>query len=158
FYLAAALAYLRFDPPEGPADRPRRWGWYALGVALFVAALLSKTVTCSLPAALALVLWWKRGRLGWRGWPLLPRLAARVAMALVTVWMEKHHVGARGQDWTLGPVERCLIAGRALCFYARSLVWPAGLTFIYPRWEVDAGAAWQYLYPLAVVAVLAVLW
>jgi protein O-mannosyl-transferase len=30
--------------------------------------------------------------------------------------------------------------------------------FTYPRWSVDAGAAWQYLYPLGLVALVAALW
>ncbi len=60
FYLAAALAYLRFDKGRRPA-------WYAAGTFLFCLALLSKTVTATLPAALLVVAWWKRGRLSWRG-------------------------------------------------------------------------------------------
>src|SRR5262245_4535915 len=56
-YLLAALAYLRFeDEREVPAEPARRpWRWYGLSFALFVLALLSKTVTCSLPAALILM-------------------------------------------------------------------------------------------------------
>src|SRR4029079_18330023 len=56
FYFSAALVYLRFD-------RTRRWPMYAAALALFVLALLSKTVTASLPAALLVVFWWQRGRL-----------------------------------------------------------------------------------------------
>ena len=55
-------------------------------------------------------------------------------------------------------LERCLIAGRALWFYLGKLVWPEPLIFIYPRWSIDAGAPWQYLYPLAALAVVAGLW
>src|SRR5213596_1494228 len=58
FYLAAALVYLRTALPTG---RPRAYG---LALALFACALLAKTVTCTLPVALALVVGWKRGRLG----------------------------------------------------------------------------------------------
>ena len=59
FYLGAALAYLRFD-----ADRRRQS--YALALVLFALALLSKTVTATLPAALLVVFWWQRGALRWR--------------------------------------------------------------------------------------------
>ena len=48
--------YLRFD-------RTRRPIWYAGAAALFVAALLSKTLTGTLPGALLVVFWWQRGRL-----------------------------------------------------------------------------------------------
>jgi hypothetical protein len=41
---------------------------------------------------------------------------------LATVWLERHHVGAQGADWALSFIERCLIAGRALWFYAARIV------------------------------------
>jgi protein O-mannosyl-transferase len=156
-YLGATLLYLRAALPSGtPLADPRR---YALALALFVAALLGKTVTCTLPVALALVLWWKRGRVGARELlPLVPFLLTGLALGLVTVWMERQHVGARGALWDLSLVDRCLVAGRALWFYAGKLVWPARLTFIYPRWRIDAADAVQYLFPMAALAVLAGLW
>ena len=159
FYLLAALAYLRFRPltnakPSGARD----WRAYPLVIALFLAALLSKTVTCSLPAALLLLVWWKTGRVGKRdALPLAPLFVLGAALGLVTIQMEKH-AGATGVEWTLSFVQRCLVAGRALWFYAGKLFWPQQLTFIYPRWEIDAGAAWQYLFPVAVLAVLIALW
>ena len=55
-------------------------------------------------------------------------------------------------------MDRCLVAGRALWFYAGKLFWPHKLAFIYSRWEIDARAAWQYLFPLAALAVLIALW
>lgn len=66
FYLVAFLAYLRFAPlepgegavPDEAAVAEERatgsgLGWYAVAFAAFVAALLSKTVTCSLPAVIS---------------------------------------------------------------------------------------------------------
>ena len=160
FYFAAALAYFRFSPPEPrPVEPPQRWNWYALSLGLFACALLAKTVTCSLPAALLLVLWWKRERVARADvLHLVPFFALGVGLALVTVWLEKHHVGADGPEWVLSPVERGLIAGRAVIFYVGKLFWPASLTFIYPRWHIDAGDARQYLFPLAVLVVLAACW
>ncbi len=55
FYLAAALAYLRFDQTRGRA-------WYLAALGLFVLALASKIVTVTLPAALLVIFWWQRGR------------------------------------------------------------------------------------------------
>jgi Flp pilus assembly protein TadD len=55
-------------------------------------------------------------------------------------------------------LERGLIAGRAIWFYASKLVWPADLVFIYPRWQVTPSSWWQYLYPAAAIAALAGLW
>jgi hypothetical protein len=152
FYFAAALAYLRFAVPDNPPDTndkrrettgkkleekqagSTRWCWYVAALILFVGALFSKTVTTSLPAALLLVFWWKRGRIGLRDvLQLLPFFAVGVGLSLHTSWLEKHHVGASGAEWALSFFDRCLIAGRALWFYAGKLVWPAELTFIYPR-------------------------
>ena len=63
FYFAAALAYLRFVALAEPGGPNRlRWYGYLGALVLFIVALLSKTVTCSLPAALWLVCWWKKGR------------------------------------------------------------------------------------------------
>jgi hypothetical protein len=56
FYLLAALAYLRFELAKGNGVVARRMGWYSAAFALFVLALLAKSVTCSLPAALILFL------------------------------------------------------------------------------------------------------
>jgi tetratricopeptide (TPR) repeat protein len=158
FYFAAALAYLRFVVWEKP-DSQNRLRWYWVALALFAAALLSKTVTCSLPAALLLVCWWKKGRVQ-RGdvMPLLPFFVVGVALGLMTAWIEKHHVGAQGADWSLTFADRCLIAGRALWFYAGKLVWPAHLIFIYPRWEIEPAVWWQWLFPIAAAGVVAGLW
>jgi tetratricopeptide (TPR) repeat protein len=156
FYLLSGACFLRFyDLIEIPVGvgRARRWPWYASGFALFVGALLSKTVTATLPLALLIVLWWKRDRVrGSELLPLVPPLLVGVAFGLVTVWLEKHHVGAEGDAWTLSPVDRVLLAGRALWFYAGKLAWPSALSFFYPRWRIDAGTAGQYLFPLAAVA------
>ena len=96
---------------------------------LFAAALLSKTVTCTLPAALLLVLWWKGQKPMRRtAVTLAPFFALGVAMSGVTMWMEKHSVGALGgQSGDLSLVERGLIAGRALWFYAAKLLLPLNL-------------------------------
>ena len=169
FYLGAALAYLRFEQVRdscggsraGCDNRsPRRaWILYAAAFALFLFALLSKTVTCSLPAALLLVRWWRMGRLRQRDFgPLLPFFVIGLGLGMGTAWIELHHVGAEGAAWSLNFLQRILIAGRALCFYGAKLLWPARLTFIYPRWNIHVFALWQWLFPLAVLAAIVMLW
>ena len=164
FYFAAALAWWRWDDPSAaggrvPGGGTRPTGWYIIAFALFVAALLSKTVTCSLPAALLLVIWWKRGRLtAGDVLPLLPFFGVGAGLGLLTSWLERTHVGAAGPEWAFSFFDRCLIAGRALWFYAGELCWPVNLMFSYPRWEINAGVWWQWLYPAAALAVVAGLW
>jgi tetratricopeptide (TPR) repeat protein len=159
FYFASALAWLRFrplEPNEAPAKA--RWKWYALALLLFIAALLSKTVTCSLPAALLLACWWKKGKVPWADVrPLIPFFVIGVFLGLFTSWTEKNHVGAEGPAWALTFAQRFLVAGRALWFYAEKLVWPVNLTFVYPRWRINTAVWWQWLFPAAVIAVVATL-
>jgi tetratricopeptide (TPR) repeat protein len=114
-------------------------------------------VTATLPGALLVLLWWRRGRLSARRdvAPLVPWLAMSAAAGFMTAWMERTYIGARGSAFDLGILDRFLLAGRAAWFYAAKDAWPAGLLFVYPRWVVDSHAAWQYLFPLA-VAVLVV--
>jgi tetratricopeptide (TPR) repeat protein len=152
FYLLAMLAYLRFD-------QWRRWPLYFLALGWFLLALLSKSVTATLPAALLVVLWWRRGRLAQRDvWPLAPWFALGLGMGLLTTWVERRLIGAEGAEFNLNFVERCLLAGRVVWFYLGKLFWPANLVFIYPRWEVSAAAAWQYVYPAGVIVLLGTLW
>ena len=59
---------------------------------------------------------------------------------------------------SLSLADRPLIAGRAFWFYLGKLLWPAPLMPYYPRWHIDARAAWQYLFPLSAAALVAALW
>ncbi|OHE89090.1 MAG: hypothetical protein A3G75_06460 [Verrucomicrobia bacterium RIFCSPLOWO2_12_FULL_64_8] len=150
FYLAAALAWLRFAGE-------RRGVRYALTTALYVAALLTKTVTATLPAALLVVVWWREGRLRWRRdvLPLLPWFALGAVFGLFTAHLERALIGAEGGDFALTFGQRSLLAGRVIWFYLGKLVWPADLIFIYPRWTVDAAQTWQWLFPIGGLALLA---
>jgi protein O-mannosyl-transferase len=153
FYLAAALAYLRFDEERRPAT-------YFAALAFFILSLLCKTVTSTMPAALLVALWWKRGRLDARRdvLPLIPWFAMGVAAGMFSSWVERNYGGARGAEFDIPFLARALVAGRATWFYAEKFVWPFGLTFIYPRWTVDTAEWWQWLFPLGVVVAAAALW
>jgi tetratricopeptide (TPR) repeat protein len=153
FYLSALLAYLGFD-------ESRLRSRYLCALGLFILGLLTKTVTATLPAALLVIFWWQRGRLSWKrdAVPLLPFFVLGAAGGLVTAWIERKLIGAEGADFELTFVERGLLAGRVVWFYLSKLVWPANLTFIYPRWQIDPRVWWQWLFPAATLAVLFALW
>ena len=153
FYLTSAWAYLEFDE-----KRERRW--YATALGLFVLGLLSKTVIATLPGALLVVFWWRRGTLSWKrdAVPLLPWFGLGAVSGLFTAWVEHALIGAEGDAFALTVVERCLLAGRVVWFYLGKLLWPWPLVFIYPRREVNQGVWWQYLPPLGAAVVLAGLW
>jgi tetratricopeptide (TPR) repeat protein len=147
FYLSAALVYLHFN-------QQRRWSQYFLASGLFMLALLSKTVTATLPAALLVIFWWQRGRLSWKRdvLPLVPWFLFGVAGGLFSAWVERKFIGAEGTDFQLTLLERCLLAGRVVWFYPGKLIWPADLMFIYPHWTVSPTLWWQYLFPLGGIA------
>lgn len=152
FYLSAMLVYLSFD-------ESRRTSHYALASALFIMGLLTKTVTATLPAAILVILWWKRGTLSWKrdAWPLLPWFVLGAASGIFTAWVEHQIIGAKGQAFDLSIIERFLLAGRVTWFYLFKLLWPAELIFIYPRWTIDAASWEQWLYPLSMALLLGLL-
>lgn len=153
FYLAAALAYLHFDAS-------RRAATYRAAFALFLLALLTKTVTATLPAALLVVLWWRRGHLDWHRdvKPLVPWLALGVVAGFGTAWLERALIGAEGAAFDLTLLERTLLAPRVVWFYLGKLFWPANLTFIYPRWHLDPEQLVTWLPLLGALGLLIVLW
>jgi tetratricopeptide (TPR) repeat protein len=153
FYLSAMWAYLGFD-------ESRRGMFYWLAAGLFVLGLLTKTVTATLPAALLVIFWWQRGRIEFRRdfLPLVPFFLIGAVAGLFTAWVERKLIGAEGADFEMSFVERGLLAGRVPWFYLSKLVWPATLVFVYPRWNINTAAWWQWLFPLATIALLVLLW
>jgi protein O-mannosyl-transferase len=150
-YLGAAWAYLEFDSS-------RRRLWYGLALALYVLSLLSKSITVTLPFALALVLWWKRGRLTVTQdlQPLVPFVLGGGLLTLFDLWL--FYGSSTAGDLEITVLERLQIAGRALWFYPAKLFWPHPLVALYPRWTLDAASPWTWLPHLAALVLLAVLW
>jgi tetratricopeptide (TPR) repeat protein len=160
FYFAAAWCYLRFDadPADSeaafdPTKRPRVW--YVLALVCFALAVLSKSVTATLPAVLLVIMWWLRGRLDARRdvLPLIPWFIVAAAAGSVTAWFEHAVVGAQGSGFELGLLERALLAGRVVWFYLLKLLWPSPLIFFYPRWVIEA-ADWRLWLSLVALLLL----
>jgi tetratricopeptide (TPR) repeat protein len=153
FYLVAFLALVRWrNAREGTNGRSATW--YGIALACFVAALLSKTVTSTLPIVFLIAVWWRTGRVALRDVvAMAPFVAAGLGLGSITAWLERTHVGAVGPYWNQTPLERLLIAGRVPWFYAGKLVVPWPLVFIYPRWTLDVQSVAQWLFPLATLVV-----
>ncbi|MBI2401091.1 MAG: tetratricopeptide repeat protein [Deltaproteobacteria bacterium] len=151
FYLLSLYTFLKCE------DKPGK-GLYFLSLALFILALLCKTVACTLPAAF-LIIRWMRGRNIGVGYiaSLIPFFALGLAFGLLTVWWEANLVGASGHMWEMSYIERVLLAGRIFWFYIYKLILPFDLIFIYPRWQVDLSAIWQWLFPAGAVLAAALL-
>lgn len=150
FYLTAALLYLRYD-------ERRDWRVYLASFFIFILALLSKTVTATLPGGLLVLFWWQRGKLEWRRdvLPLIPWFILGAAAGSLTSWVERKYVGAEGPDFEMAYLDRILLMGRIPFFYLGKLLWPANLIFIYPHWTVSAAVWWQYLFPFGALLLLA---
>jgi len=153
FYLLAAINYIKYD-------QERKRNSYLLGLIFFILALLSKTVTATLPAALLVIFWWQRGTISFKRdvVPLLPWFALGIIGGCFTAWVERVYIGANGADFALTPVMRCLLAGHVVWFYLGKLLWPSNLIFIYEHWNIDSSSVVQYLYPVALLALVAVLY
>ena len=112
--------------------------WYGLALVFYALALFSKTTACTLPAALLLILWLKTKPIDWRRLAqVVPFLAMGLGMGLLAMWWERFHQGTHGKLFSMGLLERILVASHALWFYAGKLFWPVNLTFSYPRWAID---------------------
>lgn len=162
-YLLAALCYLRFAEKKG-------WYWYALALLSFIGALLSKTVTCTFPAAMILVLWvsscastdsiktvmqkipWKQAFL------LIPFFVIGITLARITISMESNEVGASGDAWSQTLPERIIIYSRVVLFYFHKVLYPDVFMFNYPRWTIDGQNLVLYSFPLALLTLVVSLW
>ncbi len=161
FYFSAAIALVRafgLDRAPSTATKDLRRA-YGLGCAFFVLALLAKTVTATLPAALLLAIWWKRGRISrTEVLGVAPMIALGAVAGFGTAWLERNHVGAEGVSFSLTPADEFVLAGRAVWFYLEKLVWPHPLIAVYPRFSVDGSHLRQALAPAALFGVVLTLW
>jgi len=153
FFFCSILAYLNFDQNRSRVA-------YFGSLALFLFGLMCKTAIAPLPAIILAVLWWRRGRLRLRDdvVPSLPFFGLGIGAGLFTAWVERNFVGAHGTVFQLSILQRCLIAARDFWFYLFKLLWPVKLTFIYPRWQISGAIWWQYLFPLTLILLLALIW
>lgn len=152
FYFASFLSYLRFY-------EYKYRGCYILSFLFYILALMSKTAVCSLPVMILFMIWWKEARLKLRDWGfLLPFFIAAVTLGLLTLWIERHFLGAVGPEWNFTFMQRCLIASHALWFYVWKLIFPLNLTFIYPRWDIDTMSLFQWLPVALTIVVFSLFW
>ena len=149
FYLGAVAAWIRL------AETPRA-GTYLLALGLYVAGLLSKSMTVTLPAALLVWHWWKRGTVTTTD---CRRLAPLFVVGLcITVADVAYYATRESVSLGYSVPERVLIAARALWFYAGKLLWPTDLAVIYPLWDISAADPLAWAFVIAGAALAAGLW
>ncbi|HZR06037.1 MAG TPA: tetratricopeptide repeat protein [Candidatus Udaeobacter sp.] len=156
FFLLTLLAWIAF------VDRrtKRRWLFYGLALILYLLALSAKTTACTLPAALFLMLWLQKKSINWkRILQIVPFLVLGVAMGVLAMWWERYHQGTSRAVFTfLNPIERVLVASRAIWFYLSKLIWPSNLTFIYPRWDIAPTHLLNFVWLFAGIIVCAAIY
>jgi tetratricopeptide (TPR) repeat protein len=156
FFLLTLLAWIAFVDE----DTRRRWRFYCLALILYALALSAKTTACTLPAALFLILWLQKKSINReRILQMVPFLILGLAMGFLAMWWERYHQGTSRAVFTfLNPVERVLVASRAVWFYLSKLLWPSNLTFIYPRWTISPTHLLDYTWLLAGVVLCAAIY
>ncbi|HMD55541.1 MAG TPA: tetratricopeptide repeat protein, partial [Phycisphaerae bacterium] len=165
FYLLTLLFYCRFSGLDqvsldaNSVHAYRRFPLYFLAFFFYLLALFSKTDVCTLPAAILILIWWKRGH--WMRsdilW-LLPMFVIGAILALMTIHVEHTTAGTSGPDWDFAFSQRTIIAGKALWFYAAKIFFPDKLFLVYPRWSTSELGGWEWIFPISIVFILAVLW
>ena len=150
FFLLTLLAWIAFV--DGRTRRP--WIFYSLALILYVLALSAKATACTLPAALFLILWLQKKPITIRRlMQIVPFVVLGIGMGLLAVWWEHYHQGTSRDVFTfLSPIERILVASRAVWFYLSKIFWPSNLIFIYPRWNISPSDLLNYIWLLAGIA------
>jgi protein O-mannosyl-transferase len=150
FFLLTLLAWIAFLDERGR----RSWMFYCLALVFYALALSAKATACTLPIALFLILWLQKKPITARRLiQIVPFLALGIGMGLLAVWWERYHQGTnRGAFPFLSPIERMLVASRAIWFYLSKIFWPSNLTFIYPRWNISPANLVDYTWLLAAIA------
>ena len=99
FYLLAILFFLKWRAVAGRVEKAVLD--YALVIFFAALAILSKASTVMLPVVLALCWWWKERRWRWRNtiW-LLPFFIMSAAASAWTVWEQRFHSRAQGEEWS----------------------------------------------------------
>jgi protein O-mannosyl-transferase len=160
FFLLSALGYLR--AVERGADGRLDPTWRGLSLAAFVCALMSKSSTLMLPAALFLLDVYpiRRVGLGWRRL-IVEKLAYLVlaAVDVVVVWVAVQRAAKLTGLGTHGLAGRIAIVFYSFFYYPWKLVWPVELS---PMYEVPAQVnplqARFVIAMVVVVLVTAALW
>jgi protein O-mannosyl-transferase len=159
FYLLAIVSFLKWRTLALRSDKITGIVCYTSALICATFAILSKTSTVMLPAVLGLCWWWREKRFRWSDAAyLVPFLFVSLIGSAWTVWEQKYHSGAIGQDWSQGFWEHIAIAGKVFWFYLAKLIWPHPLIFIYPRWRIQADNSLEYLGTLAAIGLLIFLW
>jgi tetratricopeptide (TPR) repeat protein len=121
--------------------------------------MLSKGAVVMLPVVILILAWWRRGRISRRDLlRSVPFFVVSAAMGVVEVWFQSVNVIGEivVRDDTLPT--RIAGAGWVVWFYIYKALLPLNLSFVYPRWEIDAANWLSYIPDLALMGVFILFW
>jgi tetratricopeptide (TPR) repeat protein len=155
FYLLSILCYVNAEIP--PAGVSAAYPWYALSLAAFLLAMLSKGSVAVFPLILVGIILWMRPLTKRDVARLTPFFAVSAALVPVNVWFQSRLLNNR----VAAPepfLDRLLTAAAAVWFYLYKALLPIGLSFFYPHWDVRSDQLLWWLPLLAAVAVTLAFW
>lgn len=151
FFLLSVLSYIRSQ-----MESPRLNVQYGVSLLEFVLGMLSKSSVATLPLVLLLLVWWKR-KVTRRDWILVaPFFLAALVLVRLNIWFQAQSMGDFMRS--AGFVERLLSAAAVIWFYLYKAVYPIGLVFIYPQWNVRVDNPLWWAPLLASIGVTVILW
>ena len=131
FYFSSFLLYLKFLVKKN-------YRFYGFSLFFFVCALLSKTVTVTLPLTLLFAEYLISKSINYKS---LLRLSVffvfGIIMGFITTYLETYRVLTIGEEWNFSAIERAIITARVLLFYATKIIIPLKMSFIYPQWQIN---------------------
>lgn len=147
--LVAALAFVDWD-----LTRTRSRWWVSL--AAFALAMLAKSAVAPFAAWLVLLQYWRRRKLNRSDClATFPFWVLAIALSAVTIVLQYHRAIGVESAPHFSFLGRCEGAGLAISFYVGKILWPAGLTAMYPYWRLERVSLLS-LWPWAAVAVVLV--
>lgn len=151
FCLISALLFLRFERnPRAPT--------YCASVGSFLLAMLSKGAAAPFPAVLLLLAWWRRNTVSRRDvWRSVPFFVVTLTTSLLELSTQ---VLVADDDIVRddGFFSRLAGSGWVVWFYLGKVLWPANLTFVYPKWQIDTASVVTWLPLVAGIALLGWAW
>ena len=151
FYLTSAYVYFNWR-----SDQRKRTYLFAFG--LFVLALLTKSVTATLPAALIVIGLWREGASAFKRLtiPLIPWLLIATLSGIFTAWVEYTIIGAGKFGSPLSLLSRIILLGKIPVFYVGKFIWPEKFSFIYSHWKLDPSSLTSYTATCLVILFISV--
>lgn len=132
---------------------------YLLSILVFVLALLSKTSVALFPVVLLGCLWWNNRRIARKDIVrTIPFFVVALVLSLVTIWFQYNRAIGDDVVRTDAFASRLAGAGWAVWFYLYKALIPINLSFVYPRWEINANSPVAFIPAFLLIVLGYVFW